>query len=168
MRKKTTVSIRALAFKRNAIRLRLSSKSFNKILQKNPKNIPKNKFKQGWRNIAERRIYFRSRWEANLGFYMQWQKQRKMIIDWEHEPKTFWFEGIKRGCVSYLPDFKIINLDGSHYWVEVKGFMDSKSKTKIRRFKKYFPQEHLRVLDSKWYTANSKKLKNIVPGWEKD
>ena len=89
-----------------------------------------------------------------------------MIKDWLHEPQTFWFEGVKRGCVTYLPDFKVINLDDTHEWIEVKGFMDSKSKTKIRRFKKYYPKESLRVMGAKWYKSNSAKLSNLIPGWE--
>jgi hypothetical protein len=68
-----------------------------------------------------------------------------------HEPKTFWFDGVKRGCVTYLPDFQVFKLDGTHEWLEVKGYMDSKSKTKISRFRKFFPNEKLSILDSKWY-----------------
>jgi len=90
-----------------------------------------------------------------------------MIKEWYHEPKTFWFEGIKRGCVTYLPDFQVINNDGSHEWIEVKGFMDAKSRTKINRFRKYFPEEKLRIVNSKWYKANKKKLSLIIPGWER-
>lgn len=90
-----------------------------------------------------------------------------MIVEWQHEPKTFWFEGIRRGCVSYLPDFKITYNDGSNEWVEVKGYMDAKSRTKIKRFRKYFPEESLRVVDATWYKANAPKLSLIVDGWEK-
>ena len=123
--------------------------------------------KQGWRTIGGRTIYFRSMWEANFALYLQLQKDRGMISDWLHEPKTFWFDGIKRGCVTYLPDFKVINLDGSHEWIEVKGFMDAKSKTKINRFRKYFPEESLRIVGAAWYKANGAKLSIVIPEWEK-
>jgi hypothetical protein len=126
----------------------------------------KAKFKQGWREFGGRRIFFRSQWEANYGKYLEWQKERGMIKEWEHEPLTFWFEGIKRGCVTYLPDFKVTNNDGTHEWMEVKGHMDAKSKTKINRFRKFFPQEKLRLIDAKWYKANRQKLSLIIPGWE--
>lgn len=76
------------------------------------------------------------------------------ILDWEHEPKTFWFEGIKRGCVSYLPDFRILRPNGEHYWVEVKGYLDSKSKTKLKRFKRYFPEEELLLITKEWFNRN--------------
>ena len=57
-------------------------------------------WKAGWREIAGRRIYFRSRWEANYARYLQWLKDRGEIVDWEYEPETFWFEKIKRGVRS--------------------------------------------------------------------
>jgi len=40
----------------------------------------------------------------------------------------------------------------------VKGYYDAKSLTKIKRFRKYFPTEKLRLIDAKWFKANSKKL----------
>ncbi len=118
-----------------------------------------------WREIGGKRFYMRSKWEGNYARYLEFLKRQKQIIDWEHEPKTFWFMEIKRGVRSYLPDFRITQLDEKHTWVEVKGFMDSKSLTKIKRFRKYFPDEILHVIDGKWFRSNSKKLK-WLPGWE--
>lgn len=122
--------------------------------------------KQGWRTIGGKRAYFRSKQEANYARWLEFQKQRGIIEDWEHEPKTFWFEGIKRGINNYKPDFKVTFPDGRHEWHEVKGWMDSKSKTKIKRFGKYFPEETLRVYGVQWYRAAAKKLSKIVKGWE--
>jgi len=119
-----------------------------------------------WREIGGRRIYFRSQWEFNYCAWLQYQKDKGMIHDWQHESKTFWFEDIKRGVRSYLPDFQVF-LDESHWhWVEVKGYYDSKSLTKIKRFRKYYPEESLILIDSKWFSANSSKLKLIIPQWE--
>lgn len=81
-------------------------------------------------------------------------KEKGLINDWEHEPKTFWFETIKRGVRSYLPDFKVHNPDGTHYWIEVKGYMDQRSRTKIKRFAKYYPDERLVVYDKEWLKKN--------------
>ena len=120
---------------------------------------------RGWRKVGLHRIYFRSRSEANYAYYLDWLGSQKQIMGWLHEPKTFWFEGIKRGCVSYLPDFQVLNYDGTHYWVEVKGWMDAKSATKIKRFRKYFPGEKLVLVDAAWFRKN-KILKSIVPNWE--
>tara|TARA_R110000868_G_scaffold396050_1_gene668087 strand:+ start:1993 stop:2259 length:267 start_codon:yes stop_codon:yes gene_type:complete len=73
-------------------------------------------------------------------------KKAGEIADFAHEPRCFWFENIKRGVRTYLPDFRIDLHDGTHYYVEIKGYMDSKSLTKIKRFRKYYPEERLVVL----------------------
>lgn len=74
---------------------------------------------------------------------LQLSKEAGKIKDWEHEPKVFYFEGIKRGTTNYTPDFIVNENDGSHYYVECKGYWDAKSKTKVKRFAKYFPEEKL-------------------------
>lgn len=160
---------KAITWAKNALRLKTCSATprIKKTVKKCDVPKPDKKFKQAWREFGGRRIYYRSSWESNVGRYLQWQKERGEIQDWFHEPKTFWFDGIKRGCVTYLPDFQIVKLDGTHEWLEVKGFMDAKSKTKIARFRKYFPEEKLRILDAKWYNLNKEKLSLIIPGWEK-
>jgi hypothetical protein len=116
----------------------------------------------GWKHIGERRIYFRSKWEWQYAVYLEFTKDRQIIQGWEYEPQTFWFEKIKRGVRSYKPDFKVIENDGSHYWAEVKGYMDTKSLTKIRRFKKFYPKEKLVVIDQKWFVSNHCLLDSVV------
>jgi hypothetical protein len=129
---------------------------------------PKKSWKAGWRTISGRKIYFRSRWEYNYACYLEWLKAQKNIQHWEHEPKTFWFENIKRGVRSYLPDFYITENNGEGYYLEVKGWMDDRSKTKLKRMKKYYPEVPLRLVDSKAYRALAKQVRNFVPGWEQD
>lgn len=90
-------------------------------------------WKAGWRDIGDKRIYARSAWEANYGRYLEFLKKNGAIKDWEHEPETFWFSGVKRGCVSYLPDFRLLNNDESFEYHEVKGWMDSRSKNKNKK-----------------------------------
>lgn len=123
-------------------------------------------WKSDWRTIGGKKKYFRSRWEANYARYLQFLKEKGEISDWIHECQTFWFLEILRGCRSYLPDFKVINLDGSHYWVEVKGWMDDKSVTKLKRFAKYYPQEKLELIQAAWFNKNSGIMKNIIKEWE--
>lgn len=120
--------------------------------------------KSGWRTINGQEYYFRSTWEANYARYLDFLVTSDSIQWWEYEPETFWFEKIKRGTRSYLPDFKIYNADGSHHWVEVKGYMDAKSKTKIKRFHKYYPKEKLIVVDKTWFKENKKHAQFL--GWE--
>lgn len=111
--------------------------------------------KQGWRQIGQKRAYFRSEWEARYARYLETLKSTGAILEWLHEPQTFWFEKIKRGTRSYLPDFKVIQPDGSHYWVEVKGYFDAKSLTKIKRFHKYYPEEKLIVVSKEWFDGKN-------------
>ena len=103
--------------------------------------------------------FFRSAWEANYARYLNFSK-----VKWEFEPKTFYFKDIKRGCVYYTPDFYLPETD---QWVEVKGWMDDKSKTKLKRFKKFFPEEFSKlILITKKEYKEIEKWKALIPGWE--
>jgi Protein of unknown function (DUF1064) len=137
----------------------------NTIKIKSPKKSRVFIAKGAWECIGGSRYYFRSLLEVRVATYLQSIQESLQINSWEYEPQTFWFEGIKRGVRSYKPDFKVTSLDGSHYWVEVKGYMDSKSKTKLKRFKKYYPKEQLIVITKdNWYGSfviqkeNSEKI----------
>lgn len=76
-------------------------------------------------------MFFRSRTEAN---YARVLKHKG--IKFEYEPKTFWFEGIKKGTRAYIPDFYLPDTDK---WHEFKGWLDDKSLVKFKRMKKYHP-----------------------------
>ena len=121
---------------------------------------------QGWVAVGTRKFYVRSHWERNYCFYLEWLKERQQIRDWDYEPETFWFGGIKRGVVSYLPDFKVTENSGQHIWHELKGYMDARSKTKLKRMKKYHPAEKVIVIGPKEYYALRDQVKNLVPGWK--
>lgn len=123
-------------------------------------------WKAGWREIGEKRNYYRSRWEANYARYLQWLKERGEIADWQHEPETFWFENIKRGVRSYLPDFRVFEKDGTSNLHEVKGWMDSRSKTTLRRMAKYHPQETVIVVRERDYNAIARTAGRMIEGWE--
>ncbi len=127
---------------------------------------PHGSWKQSWREIGGQRIFCRSRWEANYARFLEWQRLRGDIAKWEHEPETFWFDGIRRGCVSYLPDFRITYNDGAVEYHEVKGWMDERSKTKIKRMAKYHPSVKLVVVDSKSYKKLAALICTTIPGWE--
>jgi hypothetical protein len=120
---------------------------------------------KGWVTIADKSYYLKSKWEYRYAMYLDLMKRNNHILDWEYEPKTFYFEGIKRGTTNYKPDFKVVFPSGNEEWFEVKGFMDSKSATKIKRMAKYFPDIKLRVIDKFWFNTNSKILKNIIKNW---
>ena len=113
--------------------------------------VRRNVAKAQWITIEDKEYYFRSQWELKYAKHLAFLKKINDIQDWEHEPHTFWFLEIKRGVRSYLPDFKVTRKDGTHYWVEVKGFMDPKSVTKLKRMKKYYPNEEVKVIDKTWF-----------------
>ena len=131
-------------------------------------------------------LFFRSRWEANCYRYL---KQRKDVAKIEYEPEdfTFWQFGHKKGTVSYTPDFRVTFKDGSYIWIEVKGGLLSQTDmTKIRRFKKYFPEEGAKLVaitpgkttrtarffvgenvKIRWYYPElNKKWQKKITGWE--
>lgn len=128
---------------------------------------PKTSWKSGWREIGEKKKYYRSRWEANYARYLQFLKEHKEIENWEHEAETFWFTNIKRGCRSYLPDFRVTLNNGEKEYHEVKGWMDDKSKTKLKRMAKYYPEVKIVLIKKEWFRYNTPKLKGLLKDWEK-
>lgn len=161
----------ALAKSRNAVTRKLGE------LDGKPITKAKNK-----RSVIGKRLdlnqFFRSNWEANCARWFN--KQGK---EWAYEPEVFSFldHGIKRGTVSYCPDFKVGTL-----WVEVKGMLTTKGKTAIKRFKKFYPKEFkkLRAIVGRpgtkadkffkemgvpimgYVNELDKKYKNTLPNWE--
>ncbi len=133
-----------------------------------PPNKPHGSWKAGWREFGGKRCYYRSRWEANFGRYLQMLKEQGQIKDWMHEPKAFWFDKIKRGVLSYLPDFLVIENDDTEIYYEVKGWMDDRSKTKLQRMKKYYPDVTLRLVDAKSYRRLAARVKALIPEWESE
>ncbi len=111
--------------------------------------------------------YFRSSWEANYARLLNFLVKQGEIAAWEYETKTFVFEAIKRGTRAYTPDFKVTMPDGSHEWHEVKGWLDAKSQTRLRRMAKYFPEEKVVLRDSAYFKALGKSaMPGLLPGWE--
>lgn len=82
-------------------------------------------------------FYVRSKMEANIARYYKFIK-----VNFQYEPKEFEFKGIKRGNRFYKPDFYLPKYDR---WIEVKGWFNDCDKTKIRRFKKYYPKEFVKL-----------------------
>lgn len=112
-------------------------------------------------------IYFRSSWEANYARFLNWRKARGEISDWAYEAKTFVFERIKRGTTRYTPDFLVKNLNGSHEWHEVKGWMNDRSRVRLKRMAKYYPEERVVVIDKEWFRQASRSgLTGLIPNWE--
>ena len=136
------------------------------IHRNGPKNTGINRGKGGKRVDLDNK-YFRSSWEANYARYLNFLINHKAIQKWEYEPDTFEFGNIKRGVRFYTPDFKVYNNDGTVTYHEVKGWMDNKSKTRMKRMNKYYPNIKVIILDKKWFRDNAKKIAPLVENWEK-
>lgn len=111
-------------------------------------------------------IFVRSRWEANYARYLNLRKDKGEIASWEYEPMTFRFENVTRGPYTYKPDFKIVTSSGEVEWHEVKGWMDSSSRSKLKRFAKHYPNHKMVVVDAAAYRLISKSFSDAIPHWE--
>ncbi|HFD04779.1 MAG TPA: hypothetical protein ENJ25_01385 [Firmicutes bacterium] len=118
--------------------------------------------KRGYYDINGKNMFFRSKWEANYALYLDFLIKQKQIQKWEYEKDTFVFKKIKFGTRSYKPDFKIYNNIRTIEYHEVKGYMDSKSKTKIKRMAKYYPYIKLIIIDSDIYKDIKRKLGKLL------
>jgi len=182
----------ALAKSRNAIK--------NKLKELDGKSTPKASGKKGgYRQtfkIGKRKdcnnLFFRSAYEANVYRWMMHTRLHHLhggLVKVEYEPECFgYFEfGHKTGTTSYIPDFRITFNDGTVLWLEVKGgYMKQVDKTKMRRFKKYYPKEFERLTfitsaaNSKsalffismkipplaYYNQLRSEFADIIPNWE--
>ena len=115
---------------------------------------------------ADLGIYVRSSMEANIARYLIFMMKQGEIIRWYYEPKNVEFEfPVKKGSRFYKPDFVITWKSGKvEYW-EVKGYMDAKSQTKLKRMAKYYPEIKIVVIDQKQYRAIGKWAK-LIKNWE--
>ena len=128
----------------------------------NPPKGTHSHIQSGWYDINGKRIYFRSKWEANYALYLDFLKGQKKIKGWDFEPEIYVFEKIRYGTRAYRPDFKVYNNNGTFYYDEVKGRMDSKSLTKLKRMKKYYPDITVNVIDGPCYKSIKDNLGKML------
>lgn len=104
--------------------------------------------------------YFRSAWEANVARVLNY-----LNIEWKYEYKRFNFENEIEGVLSYQPDFYLPTINK---WIEVKGWMDEKSKKRLDLFKKYYPKENenLYLVDASVYKEIEQKYSSLIKNWE--
>ena len=120
---------------------------------------------KGWYEVDGKRMFLKSKWEKRYCLYLSFMKKHGHIIDYWYEPETFWFEGIKRGVVSYLPDFKVQFPSGNFEYYEIKGYETDKDRTKYKRMAKYHPKIKLNVVSKDWFKANTPILKRVIKDW---
>jgi len=107
-------------------------------------------------------ITFRSKMEAHIYQYLRWLCDKGQLANLEYEPMKYHFP-FSGGSNSYTPDFGCWdNWKHEQLYFEVKGYMDAKSKTKLRRMKIHYPKIHIEVIDKKAYKAIIKDTKGLV------
>ena len=124
-------------------------------------NTTKNAYSRchgGYRHDLD--MYFRSSWEANTARLLN-----LLNIQWIYEYKRFDFVNEHNGVLSYQPDFYLPEYET---WIEVKGWMDDKSKKRLDLFKKYYPIEYnnLTLIDEKYYHYIESKYSHDIKNWE--
>lgn len=137
---------------------------FKNLLKKGKQRRTYKNTKQGARKDLKN-VFFRSAWEANIARYLNLMIKQEVVRRWEYEPKRFDFP-LKRGTTSYLPDFLVINEYGNAEWWEVKGYWTSKGKVAVNRFRKYYPNEVLYIIEKKRYKEIEEKYAEKIPKWE--
>ena len=134
---------------------------------------------KSWKREDMNWQFFRSWTEANFARYLKYIK-----LPFEFETKEFFFEEIKRWSRFYLCDFYIPSKD---IYYEVKWWLDSKSITKFKRMKKFYPLDFKKLYVVKqslskkdywvfikiWFLPSQiidfkdiEKLKWVIPNWE--
>jgi|SRR3972149_7708045 len=127
--------------------------------------------KRGWRTIDNKRIYFDSKAEANYYRILLFLKSHNSILDFQFHPPSFIFSEIKFGTKKYELDFMVKEINGAVKYIEIKGTddlskMDPKSKTKINRFRKYFPAHKLDVISVKRVQQMCSQMKGLIKDLE--
>lgn len=117
--------------------------------------MPEHNHKMGKRDDLPH--FVRSSWEANIARYLRYIGQ-----EYEYEPDIFYFPGVKNGAVNYKPDFKI----GENHYIEVKGNMTSRDRTKLKRMAKFYPHVRIDVIDKNAYKEIEKQYGHLIPNWE--
>jgi predicted nuclease of restriction endonuclease-like RecB superfamily len=142
--------------------MQISVSEYNALVaEKKKTNLVKNSNFRGWFDFDGKRYYLKSKWELKYALYLEYLKKNNLIKDWEYEPDTFWFDKIKRGVRSYTPDFKVFKSDAIEY-IEVKGYWDAKSLTKIKRMGIYHPEIKMNKVDKDFFSIANVKYKNNI------
>lgn len=139
-----------------------------------PGAVTKRKRSHGGKRADLDNQNYRSAMEANYARYLNWLLAQGELMAWEYEPRTFYFPDQKRGATSYTPDFLLhwpdVTCDGQattrEEWIETKGWLDAKSRGKLRKLAKYFPEIEIRLLRAADLAAIASKVAALCPGWE--
>lgn len=112
-------------------------------------------------------LYVRSSWEANYARYLNLRVSRGEISGWSYESDTFEFHKYKRGVRFYTPDFKVVLINGEIEYHEVKGYMDGRSATKLKRMVKHYPEVKVVLICKEEYWAIELSHSADIKLWER-
>ena len=116
---------------------------------------------RGEYECSKGRMWFRSKLEADYALYLDFLVKQKDIKRWEYEAKNFEFP-VKHGTTQYKPDFQITENSGTIHYEETKGRMDSRSKTKLRRMARYFPDIKVILITQKEFNEIKRSLGKLI------
>ncbi len=112
-------------------------------------------------------LYVRSSWEANFARYLNYMKDEGNVYRWRYEPEVFIFHRVKKGTRAYVPDFKVWDYEGARpNYYEIKGYMDAKSKIKLKRMSLYYPEIDIEIIDSETYKKINRWARDRIAHWE--
>lgn len=115
--------------------------------------------------FGEQCYTFRSGWEQNYAYYLDWLERTGEIKDWEYEPERYSFIDLKQSPPKaygngYLPDFKVTNNDGTFYLVEIKG--RRQGMMKLKRMKRFYPKIKIELIEAKDYNILKRKVGKML------
>jgi hypothetical protein len=131
----------------------------NKPIRTKQRTVAANNFvraKKGPRPDIHPTYSFKSRTEANFARILV-----HLRVEWKYEERAFTFDnfGYKTKPFIYIIDFETPNKDfHGCQWIEVKGYMDAKSRNKLRRLKKCYPQDAANTLVVIYSDHNKKDI----------
>lgn len=107
-----------------------------------------------------RTITTKSNGETRFALFLDILQATGTVRAWDYESKEFWFEDIKRGTVSYKPDFVVDWWNGGRIFYEVKcGKFRQKDCTKWKRLAKKYPDTKLvLVIDRNYNKGNAARI----------
>lgn len=142
----------------------LSERMSKRMLDDNAKSNNYSRTKKGYFKKDNLLIPMRSSWELNYAHYLNKLEKESKIVKWEYEPDVFKFPELRIGVKVYTPDFKVFYQGGKVIYHEVKGWMDIKSKIKLKLMKTHYPLTKIKLIDKVKYKAIEKK-KLTIDGW---
>lgn len=119
-----------------------------------------------WSDLGGHHHYYKSKAERRFAAYLEFKLTRGEIQSWTPEEKRFEFMALRHGVTSYLPDFRVTMNDGTIRYFEVKGWLDPKSRTALKRMKLYYPEISITLIDKAWFKTRAPSLAALVPHWE--